>query len=231
MRMVQRHRARAGQPHHGGLNPELLRLGTRFGISSSREWKLVKAVCFSKRITEILSSLYLFISKEGRTPLSPEPRSVARAQPSPAPASGAPHSPGPAPRAGLGSVPAPAAPGTSASQPEGLRDEPQLTPRAGTRVTRGAGGRSAPQPRATPDRPRSRGCAPTASAAMAAPAALRCRGEQREEAGGRFPLSSGSVPGLLPRAAPGRRVPGSPQHPARLRTHLPPGPSAAPPPR
>lgn len=131
----------------------------------------MKVVCFSKRITEIISSLYLFISKKGRTPLSPEPRSVARAQPCPRrrglrtaparlPPPGSPLSPHRHPRGHLSHQPAAGRQVTRGQRdepPQGLRDESQVTPRAGGRVTRGAGGRTAPQPRATPDRPRSRG--------------------------------------------------------------------------
>lgn len=172
MRIVQR-QSTSRTAKARGPQSQTLRLGGRFGICSSREWKLVKVVCFSKRITEIISSLYLFISTEGRTPLSPEPRSVARAEPSPDPPGGVPAQPRPRSphRAHLGprtDTPGPPPPpsrrqgdkpprGQPDEPPQGLRDESQVTPGTRGRGTRGAGGRSAPQPRAAPDRPRSRG--------------------------------------------------------------------------
>lgn len=207
------------------------------------------SVCFSKRITEIISSLYLFISKEGRTPLSPEPRSVARVQPSRDPPGGVPAQPRPRSPRRAHLCPRTDTPGGYLSPPAGGRGTSHPGGR-GTSHPRGCGtsresprghGDESPEGQAgeLPRSPEPPPILPAAEAEAALPQPPRRwllllphgAGGGKREGRGRFPVSSGSVPRLFLRAAPGRRVPGSPQDPARLRTHLPPGPSAAPPPR
>lgn len=195
----------------------------------------MKVVCFSKRITEIISSLYLFISKEGRTPLSPEPRSVARVQPSPDPAGGVPAQPRPcSPRRAHLCPRTDTTGGTSASQSAAGR---QVTPRAARRATPGAaervtnhpGGRGTSHPRGRRAR-----CPAAQSHPRSSPqprlrlrshslhgdgcsCCLTVRGEERGKAGGDSQSPAAACQGSFR----GQRRGGG--RPAALRTQLPSG--------